>query len=117
MRLISGFLVFFLFAATSSSTSLTFEAQSALHDQKETNQELPVIYGRTDDGYPDRVNLRGQIAKMSFTADCGFSRGAGVLQIKLGRTAPRYNGEHVYVVASSCWVGKGMSSIGAKRFA
>ncbi len=44
------------------------------------------------------------ITKASFTADCGFSRGAGVLQIKLARTPSGYNREHIYV-AAPCLLG------------
>lgn len=105
MRLISGLiLVFFLIAANASNTSHTFEAQSALRGAIQDDQEVPVIYGKKEDGFPDQVNLRGLIAKMSFTGNCGFSRGAGVLQIKLARRAPGYDREYTYV-AAPCLLG------------
>jgi hypothetical protein len=39
-------------------------------------------------------------ATREFYTDCGFWHGAGVLQIKLTRTLPEYNREHIYVTAS-----------------
>jgi len=104
MRLILPLiLVFFLIAANASNIPHTFNPHSAL-PEKDYDQELPVTYGKKDDGFPDSVHLRGVIAKMSFTGDCGFSRGAGVLQIKLARPTPGYNSEYIYV-AASCLVG------------
>jgi hypothetical protein len=105
MRLISALiLIFFLIAANASNTPHTFEPNSAQHGSKENAQELPVTYGNKDDGFPDSVKLRGLIAKVSFTGDCGFSRGAGVLQIKLARTPRGYNRDHIYV-AAPCLMG------------
>jgi hypothetical protein len=104
MRLISCLiLVFFLIAANASNTPHTFEPHSALHADKD-DQEVPVTYGKKDDGFPDSVYLHRWIAKMSFTGNCGLSRGAGVLQIKLARTWPKYNRDYIYV-AASCLLG------------
>jgi hypothetical protein len=105
MRLISGLiLLFFLIAAHRPDTPQRFEPDSALQGDTKNDQEFPVVYGKKDDGFPDRVNLRGVIAKVSFSNSCGFSRGAGVLQIKLARTPPGYNREHIYV-AAACLLG------------
>jgi hypothetical protein len=99
MRLISGsVLLFFLIAANASNTRNAIEPHSTLHDEQ-NDRAVPVTYGKKDDGFPDSVTLRGQIAKVRFTGDCGVSRGAGVLQIKLARPAPGYDREHIYVVA------------------
>lgn len=105
MRLISGFiLVFFLIAVHARNSPYTFESCATLHGQTRNDQELPVIYGKKDDGFPDSLTIRGVIRKMSFTADCGFSRGAGVLQIKPTNTFPAYNREYIYV-AAPCLLG------------
>jgi len=105
MRLISGLiLVFFLIAAHGRNTPHIFEPHPSLHYGIQNDQEFPVIYGKKDDGFPDRLSTRGIITKMSFTGECGFSRGAGVLQIKLTRTTPGYNGEYIYV-AAPCLLG------------
>jgi len=59
--LISGLiLLFFLIAAHGRSTPQTFEPHSALQGGMDIDQEFPVIYGKKDDGFPDRVNLRGR---------------------------------------------------------
>ncbi len=105
MRLISGLiLVFFMIGTHGPNTAQKFEPDSALQSDTKNNQEFPVIYGKKDDGFPDRVNLRGAITKVSFTRDCGLVHGGGVLQIKVVRTAPGYNREHIYV-AAPCLLG------------
>lgn len=46
---------------------------SALQGGKEPGQEFPVIFGRKDDGLPDGLSLRGEIAKVGvFTRDGCF---------------------------------------------
>lgn len=105
MRLIAGLiLVFFLIAAPETNTPRKFEPYPALHDDTQNDQEVPITYGKKDDGFPDRLTTRGIISKMSFTRDCGFSRGAGVLQIKLARSTLGYNREYIYV-AAACLLG------------
>lgn len=100
MRLISGFiLVFFLIAANASSAPNTFEPHAPLHHVTENDQAFPVIYGKKDDGFPDKVRLRGSITKVSFAWSCGMVHEGGVLELKLARTSPEYNREHIYVVA------------------
>ncbi len=100
MRLISGLiLVFFLIATHVQNTLPRFESHSALQGNTENTQEFPVIYGKKNDGFPDRLSTRGVISKVSFARDCGLVRGGGVLQIKLARTQPGYNDEHIYVIA------------------
>jgi hypothetical protein len=100
MRLISGLiLISFLLAAHGSNTPQTFELHSELQGEPQNDQEFPVIYGKKDDGFPDRVNLRGTITKVSFARDCGLVHAGGVLHIKVARTAPGFNSEHIYVVA------------------
>lgn len=97
-------LVLFLIGANASNAPQTAAHYSALQDNRRDDQEFPVIYGKKDDGFPVSVNLRGLITKTSFTPDCGFTRGAGVLQIKLARSSPGYNGEYMYV-AAACLLG------------
>ena len=105
MRLVCGLIVvFFLIAAHGPITVQTFALHSALHADTQNDQEFPVIYGKKDDGFPDKLSTRGVITKTTFTADCGFWRGAGVLEIKLARTQPGYDREHVYV-AAPCLLG------------
>jgi|SRR5215213_4171643 len=100
MRSISGLiLVFFLFAVHSSNTSQRMAPGSALQGDTRNAQELPVIYGKKNDGFPDKLRTLGVIAKVSFASDCGLVHGGGVLQIKLAHSAPGYDREHIYVVA------------------
>ena len=100
MRLIYGLiLVFFMIGIHGPNTPQKFESESALQGDTQNDQEFPIIYGKKDDGFPDRVNLQGSIAKVSFAQSCGFFRSGGVLQIKLARNAQSYNHEHIYVVA------------------
>ena len=99
MRVISGlFLVFFLIAVHRLNPAQSFVPHSGVQGNAAT-QEFPVIYGKKDDGFPDNVNLRGEIGKVSFSQSCGFVRGGGVLQIKVARSTPGYDREHIYVVA------------------
>lgn len=105
MRLISGLiLIFFMIVTHGHNVPQKFEPDSALQGDTKNDQEFPIIYGKKDDGFPDRVNLRGAIAKVSFSNSCGFWRGGGVLQIKVARSKPGYNNEHIYV-AAPCLMG------------
>ena len=100
MRLISGLiLVFSLIAVHRTDTPQKFERDAGLQGQTENGQKFPVIYGKKDDGFPDRLTARGVIEKVSFSRDCGLVHGGGVLQIKVAGTTPDYNSEHIYVVA------------------
>ena len=100
MRLISGLiLILFMIGTHGPNTPQKFEPDFALQGDTKSDQEFPVIYGKKDDGFPDRVNLRGAIVKVSFADSCGFWRSGGVLQIKIARIPPGYNSEHLYVVA------------------
>src|SRR3954454_3067474 len=100
MRWISSLiLVFFLFAVHRPNTPHRMAPASALQGDTKNAQEFPVIYGKKNDGFPDKVSTLGMIAKVSFAPDCGLVHGGGVLQIKLARSAPGYDPEHIYVVA------------------
>jgi hypothetical protein len=105
MRLISSLiLIFLMIGIHGPNTPQRSEPVSAVQGDTKNNQEFPVIYGKKGDGFPDKVNLRGAIAKVSFARDCGFWRSGGVLQIKVARAAPGYNSEYIYV-AAPCLLG------------
>ena len=100
MRLISGLiLISFMIGTHRPNNGQKLEPDSALQGETKNEQVFPVVYGKKHDGFPDRVNLRGAITKVSFSQSCGLVHAAGVLQIKVARTAPPYSGENIYVVA------------------
>ena len=67
-------------------------------------KEFPVMLGRDDDGFPNKIQVDGSIVDITFAHSCGLTRNAGTLKIKLNNKVSGYNDEFIYVVVS-CLIG------------
>ncbi len=63
------------------------------------SQQMPVVFGRSDDGLPERLKVRGVITELTFAgAKCGVNWESGTIKIKLLDKIEGYPHENVFVV-------------------
>ncbi len=65
----------------------------------EVSSPVPVVFGRKDDGLPEKMGVRGVIKDLTFiSAGCGGVAWAGTLRIRLDEKISGYSPEDVFVV-------------------
>ena len=96
--------ILLLLAPLMSSLSL---AQSSSQGSSDSSP-YPVIYGQKDDGFPEKLKVRGTIEEVSMAgSDCGGIAWAGTLKVKLEGKMEGYGSESVYVLVPCFSDGRG----------
>lgn len=61
---------------------------------------VPVVFGKKNDGLPEKMKIRGRISEISFCRACGGILWSGTLKIKLLESIEGYPYEHAFVVVN-----------------
>ena len=91
-------IVCFLIAA-SSLFSMQRPDRTAV-TAKDISAPVPVVFGKEDDGLPEKLHVVGRIAKVSFSRACGGVYWSGTIKIKLLQKIANYPFQSVFVVVN-----------------
>jgi hypothetical protein len=75
------------------SFSFSVEAQKS-----DVPIDAPVVFGKIDDKFPDKMKISGTITDLTFSSGCGVLATAGTLKIRLDKKVENYSFDNVYVV-------------------
>lgn len=65
------------------------------------SRQVPVVFGRRDDGFPERLEVHGVITELCFAGGkCGGNWESGTIKVKLLDNIEGYPHENVFVVVS-----------------
>jgi hypothetical protein len=67
----------------------------------EISAPVPIVFGRKNDGLPEKIEVRGTIEDLTFArAGCGVVAWGGTLRVRLDRKIPGYPYKDVFIVIS-----------------
>jgi hypothetical protein len=91
-----------LFTIIISSFQVPASAQEKIEKNPSTeliSESAPVVFGKKDDGYPEKLKVRGVITELSFAqAYCGVIAWSGTIKVKLLDKIEGYPYENVFIV-------------------
>lgn len=96
-------LLTFLALTCLSGTTITQRKYNPKIDnvaERQVSSPIPVIFGRKNDGVPERFRARGVITGVSFSRACGGVLWSGTLKIKLLDRVKGYPYDSVFVVVN-----------------
>ena len=85
---------------TASSIRSTQQVESVAQLAKEVSSPVPVVFGKKDDGLPEKLLVVGRISKVSFSRACGGVYWSGTIKIKLLQKIADYPHQNVFVVVN-----------------
>jgi hypothetical protein len=68
--------------------------------ESEVSSPIPVVFGKKNDGWPEKMKVRGIISEISFSVGCGVILWSGTLKIELLDRIEGYPYEYVFVVVN-----------------
>jgi hypothetical protein len=82
-----------------TSTQKKGKSKGKSPDTSLVSLRVPVVFGRSDDGLPERLKVRGVITGVSFAeAYCGQNFESGTIKVKLLDKIEGYPHENVFIV-------------------
>ena len=95
-RLLLTLCLFFVAASSLFSVQRRDLAVTA----SEVSSPVPVVFGKKDDGFPEKLQLVGRITKVSFSRACGGVYWSGTIRVELLREIANYPYRNVFVVVN-----------------
>ena len=94
------FLILCVTLFTASSRRSIQEIELAARIAKKVSSPVPVVFGKKDDGLPEKLLVVGGISKVSFSRACGGVYWSGTIKIQLLQKIADYPHQNVFVVVN-----------------
>jgi hypothetical protein len=98
--LLPALLTVVLVAPAGAGTRQKHRSKAAPDEMADVSAPVPVVFGKKDDGLPEKLTARGTITKASLSRACGVVFWSGTLEITLRDKIERYPHPKVYVVVN-----------------
>jgi hypothetical protein len=87
-----------VFVVTAGSVLSTQKGDSNRRIAREVSWPVQVVFGKTGDGLPEKMDVIGRITEVSFSTPCGTIAWAGTIKLELLEKSRTYPHKNVYVV-------------------